>query len=83
MKKDHPDRMYHCNELKGQGNLIKWDGTEFPASNEDTDTFEEINDRAILTVHVYAIDPNGTNSIVVDWTTKTTNPSCHVNLLRL
>ena len=82
MKKDHPDRMYHYNKLKENDNLIKWDGVEFPASNEDIDTFEEINDRAI-SVNVYAIDPNGTNSIVVNRVTKIKNPSCHVNLLLL
>ena len=82
MKKDHPDRMYHYNKLKENDNLIKWVGIEFPASNEDIDTFEEINDRAI-SVNVYAIDPNGTNSIVVNRVTKIKNPSCHVNLLLL
>ena len=36
---------------------------EFPASTEDIDTFEEINDRA-RSANVYAIDSNGTSSIV-------------------
>ena len=82
MKKDHPDRMYHYNKLKENDSLIKWEGVEFPASNEDIDTFEEINDRTI-SVNVYAIDPNGTNSIVVNRVTKIKNPSRHVNLLLL
>ena len=82
MKKDHPDRMYHYNKLKENDNLIKWEGVEFPAENEDINTFEEINDRTI-SVNVYAIDPNGTNSIVVNRISKIKNPSCHVNLLLL
>ena len=92
MKKDHPDRLYHYNKLKENDILIKWEGVDFPASNEDIDTFEEINDRAI-SVNVYAIDasqnsrgirdPNGTNSIVVNRLSKIKNPSCHVNLLLL
>ena len=81
-KKDHPDRLYHYKKLKEEDNLIKWEGVEFPASNDDIDTFEEINDNTI-SVNVYGIDPKGTNSIVVDRITKITNPSCHVNLLLL
>ena len=82
MKKDHPDRMYHYNKLKENDNLIKWEGVEFPAENEDINTCEEINDRTI-SVNVYAVDPNGTNSIVVNRISKIKNPSCHVNLLLL
>ena len=82
MKKDHPDRMYHYNKLKENDNLINWDGVEFPASEEDIDTFEKVNSNTI-SVNVYGIDPNGTNSIVVHKVTKIKNPSCHVNLLLL
>ena len=65
MKKDHPDRMYHYNKLKENENLIKWDGVlEFPASNEDIDAFEDINDGA-KPVNVYDIDHSSTNSIVL------------------
>ena len=80
MKKDHPDRMYHYRSLKD--GLINWDDVEFPAELSDIEHFEEINKNTI-SVNVYAIDPNGTNTIVVNRVTKISKPSCHINLLLL
>ena len=46
-----------------------WDGVEFPASNEGVEQFEDINDRT-LSFNVDTINPDGTNSMVVDRVTK-------------
>ena len=46
-KKDHPQSMYHCTKLAANDNFIKWDGVEFPASNEDIHTFEAISDNKL------------------------------------
>ena len=51
MKKDDHDRMYPYNKLNEQDNLVNWDGVEFPASDEDIDTFEKIHHGAICLCH--------------------------------
>ena len=80
MKKDHPDRMYHYRSLKD--GIINLEDVEFPTELGDIDHFEEVNKNAI-SVNVYAIDPNGTNTIVVNRITKINKPSCHISLLLL
>ena len=35
--------MRHYTKLMTTESLIKWDGVNFPASNDDIDTFETIN----------------------------------------
>ena len=79
-KKDHPQRMYHYTKLAENDTFIKWNGVGFPASNEDIDTFETINDNTI-SVNVYTLDDN--DKIRPDRITKIAKPFCHVNLLRL
>ena len=79
-KKDHPERLFHYNKVKQEDNLINWDGVMFPASNEHINTFEQIN-KDCISVNVYKINPNGTNTIIVDRVTKIQKPSCHINLL--
>ena len=78
-KKDHPDRMYHYNRLRDNDNLINWEGINFPASNDDIDKFEEINQNSI-SVNVYKINPD-VDKIIVHRITKVIRPSCHINLL--
>ena len=80
-KKDHPERLYHYAKLIDNESLIKWDGVNFPASNEDIQHFEEINNNT-FSVNVYTVD-NDNNKIRVDRVTKIVKPNCHVNLLRL
>ena len=46
-KKDHPQHMRHYKKLITTESLIKWDGVNFPASNDDIDTFETINQNSI------------------------------------
>ena len=77
-KKDHPCRICKYKPFENDS-IIKWDGVNFPASNEDIDYFEEINNRTI-SVNVYKVD---NEKIRIDRTTKITEPICHVNLLRL
>ena len=79
-KKDHPQRMYHYTKSANNDTFIKWNGVGFPASNEDIDTFETINDNTI-SVNVYTHDDN--DKIRPDRITKIAKPFCHVNLLRL
>ena len=42
-KEDHPQHMRHYKKLLTTESPIKWDGVNFPASNDDIDTFETIN----------------------------------------
>ena len=79
-KKDHPQHMRHYKKLITTESLIKWDGVNFPASNDDIDTFETINQNSI-SVNVYVEDEN--QSIRADRITKIERPSCHINLLRI
>ena len=79
-KKDHPQHMRHYKKLITTESLIKWDGVNFPASNDDIDTFETINQNSI-SVNVYVEDENQT--IRADKITKIERPSCHINLLRI
>ena len=79
-KKDHPQHMRHYKKLITTESLIQWDGVNFPASNDDIDTFESINQNSI-SVNVYVEDENQT--IRADRITKTARPSCHINLLRI
>ena len=79
-KKDHPQRMYHYTKSANNDTFIKWDGVGFPASNDDIDTFERINENTI-SVNVYVLDNN--DKIRPDRITKIAKPFCHVNLLRL
>ena len=79
-KKDHPQHMRHYKKLITTESLIKWDGVNFPASNDDIDTFETINQNSI-SVNVYVEDVNQT--IRADRITKIERPSCHINLLRI
>ena len=80
-KKDHTERLYHYAKLIDNESLITWDGVNFPASNEDIQHFEEINNNT-SSVNVYTVD-NDNNKIRVDRVTKIVKPNCHVNLLRL
>ena len=80
-KKDHPERLFHYAKLIDNESLIKWDGVNFPASNEDIQHFEEINNNT-FSVNVYTVD-NDNNKIRVDRVTTIVKPNCHVNLLRL
>ena len=79
-KKDHPQHMRHYKKLITTESLIQWDGVNFPASNDDIDHFEEINNKSI-SVNVYVEDVNQT--IRADRITKIERPSCHINLLRI
>ena len=79
-KKDHPQHMRHYKKLITTESLIQWDGVNFPASNDDIDHFEEINNKSI-SVNVYVEDENQT--IRADRITKIERPSCHINLLRI
>ena len=72
--------MRHYKKLITTESLIKWDGVDFPASNDDIDSFETINQTSI-SVHVYVEDENQT--IRADRITKIERPSCHINLLRI
>ena len=72
--------MRHYKKLITTESLIKWDGVNFPASNDDIDTFESINQNSI-SVNVYVEDENQT--IRADRITKIERPSCHSNLLRI
>ena len=56
-KNHNPERMYHYNKLKNNDSFLKWDDVNFPASNDDIDYFEEINQGSI-SVNVYVIDEN-------------------------
>ena len=80
-KKDQPERLFHYAKLIDNESLIKWDGVHFPASNEDIQHFEEINNNT-FSVNVYTIDEDN-NKIRADRTTKIVKPNRHVNLLRL
>ena len=80
-KKDHPERLFHYAKLIDNESLIAWDGVNFPASNEDIQHFEEINNNT-FSVNVYTIDED-INKIRADRITKIVKPNCHVNLLRL
>ena len=53
---------------------------QFPASNDDIDIFETVNDNTI-SVNVYTLDDN--DKVRPDRITKIAKPCCHVNLLRL
>ena len=79
-KKDHPQHMRHYKKLITTESLIQWDGVNFPASNDDIDHFEEINNKSI-SVNVYVEDENQT--IRADRITNIERPSCHINLLRI
>ena len=79
-KKDNPQHMRHYKKLMTTESLIQWDGVNFPASNDDIDHFEEINNKSI-SVNVYVEDVNQT--IRADRITKIERPSCHINLLRI
>ena len=79
-KKDHPQHMRHFKKLMTTESLIKWDGVNFPVSNDDIDHFETINQNSI-SVNVYVEDENQT--IRADRITKIERPSCHINLLRI
>ena len=79
-KKDHPQHKRHYKKLMTTESLIKWDGVNFPASNDDIDHFETINQNSI-SVNVYVEDENQT--IRADKITKIERPSCHINLLRI
>ena len=79
-KKDHPQHMRHYKKLITTESLIKWDSANFPASNDDIDHFEEINNKSI-SVNVYVEDENQT--IRAGRITKIERPSCHINLLRI
>ena len=46
--------MYHSHKLKNNDSFLKWN-VNFPASNDDIDYFEEINEGSI-SVNVYVID---------------------------
>ena len=80
-KKDHPERLYHYTKLLDNESLIQWDGVNFPASNEDIEHFEEINNNTV-SVNVYTVD-NENNKIRADKITKIVKPTFHINLLRL
>ena len=79
-KKDHPRHMRHYKKLLTTESLIKWDGVNFPASNDDIDTFETINQNC-TSVNVYVENQNQT--IRADRITKIQRPSCHINILRI
>ena len=72
--------MRHYKKLITTESLTQWDGVNFPASNDDIDHFEEINNKSI-SVNVYVEDENQT--IRADRITKIERPSCHINLLRI
>ena len=80
-KNHNPERMYHYNKLKNNDSFLKWDNVNFPASNDDIDYFEEINEGSI-SINVYVIDEDK-QKIRADRITKKLRPTCHVNLLRL
>ena len=56
-KKDHPQHMRHYKKFMTTESLIKWDGVNFPAPNDDIDRFESINQNSI-SVKVYVEDEN-------------------------
>ena len=72
--------MRHYKKLLTTESLIKWDGVNFPAPNDDIDTLETINQN-FISVNVYVEYENQT--IRADRVTKIERPSCHINLLRI
>ena len=72
--------MRHYKKSITTESLIKWDGVNFPASNDNIDTIETINQHSI-SVNAYVEDENQT--IRADRITKLERPSCHINLLRI
>ena len=79
-KRDHPQHMRHYRKFMPTESLIKWDGVNFPASNDDIDTFETISQSSISD-NVYVEDEN--QAIRADRITKFKRPSCHINILRI
>ena len=72
--------MFHYNKLKGD--ILNWDGVNFPAGNRDIDRFEENN--KIVSINVFEPDDClNDNKIILHRGTKNRNAKYEIDLLKV
>ena len=79
-KKDHPERLYHYNKYLKM--IISLNGTVLNSQRVLKTLIILKGNNNTISVNVYTVDKD-VDKIRVDRITKITNPTCHINLLRL